>query len=404
MSISIIEFSTENFQIFKKRVSFSMLTRKSEHSFEKNKQNLLKTSLIYGPNASGKSTLLTAFIILKQQIINSTNNLEGSNLPYHPFLLSNDKNKASFFEVIFILDEKIFRYNFSILKNEIISENLFEIISGGKERKYLIRDGQTIKVFYDLKESENVKEITRKEVLFLSAAAQWKNNFAAEIIGGFKNINIISGPDSGGYGGYTVKLFKENSDMKKKILDFLKMADFCIDDGSVEKMELPDFVKKDMGLKFKDFPKEVDTIFFSHNKFDSKNKFIGIEKINMGDESRGTQKFFDILGPIVDTLENGKVLLIDEFDNSLHPFLTKFIIDLFEKKNSKNAQLIATTHDTSILSYPDFIKDQFWFTEKDKYGAGSLISLAEFSLRNDTEYSKKYLEGKFGALPYIQLV
>ena len=123
----------------------------------------------------------------------------------------------------------------------------------------------------------------------------------------------------------------------------------------------------------------------------------------MGNESMGTQKFFDILGPIIDTIENDKVLFIDEFDNSLHPFLTKFIVDIFEKNNPKDAQLIVTTHDTSLLSYKDdFDKAQIWFTEKDKFGIGNLFSLAEFNLRNDTEYSKKYLEGRFGALPFIE--
>jgi hypothetical protein len=404
MSKSIIEFSTENFKIFKNRVSFSMLARKGSHTFESNEQNLLRTSLIYGPNASGKSTLLNAFLVLRNEIINSTNNLEGANLPYNPFLLSNGKSKPSFYEVVFSLDDKIFRYNFSILKNEIVTENLFEVLSSDKEKTYLNRKGQEIKVFHDLKKSEDVKVKTRKEVLFLSAASQWNNSFAMEIVRAFNDINVISGPDSGGYRGYTVKLFKENIDKKNKILDFLKMADFCIEDGTVEKMELPDFVKKEMSLNFKDVPSEVDTIYFSHNKFDSKNNKIGTEKINMGDESNGTQKFFDILGPIVDTLDKGKVLFIDEFDNSLHPFLTKFIVDLFEKNNPKNAQLIATTHDTSLLSYPEFVKDQFWFTEKDSFGAGKLFSLAEFSLRNDTEYSKKYLEGRFGALPFIKSI
>lgn len=405
MSISIIEFSVENFKIFKEKVTFSMLARKSEHTFENNEQNLLKTSLIYGPNASGKSTLLDALGLLKEGIIRSANNPEGSNLPYLPFLFSDSNNKPAFHEIIFSLENKIFRYNFSILKNKIITENLFEILSTGEDKKYLIRKEQSFKLFNDFENSKDVAEVkTRKEVLFLSAASQWNNELAMKIMEGFKNINVISGPNSGNYRGYTMKLFKENSDKKKKILDFLKKADFCIEDGVVEKMELPDFVKKQMASNLQNIPNEVDTVYFSHNKFDSKNKKSGVGKLNLGDESAGTQKFFDVLGPMVDTLENGRVLLIDEFDNSLHPLLTKFIIDLFEKNNPENAQLIVTTHDTSLLSYKGFIKDQFWFTEKDKYGAGSLFSLAEFDLdlRNDTEFSKKYLEGRFGALPFIE--
>lgn len=404
MTIVLIEFSVENFKIFRDRVTLSMLTRKSDHSFKKNGRNLLKTSLIYGPNASGKSTLLNAFSIAKKGIIRSANNEEGAGLLYFPFILSNARNKPSFCEVVFSLDKKVFKYNFSILKDKIVTENLFRILSTGEERKYLVRKEQDIKLFADFEKSKDVKIKTRKEVLFLSAASQWNDELAMKIVEGFKKINVISGSDSGGYGGYTMEMFKKNIENKKKILDLLRKADFCIDDGVIEKVVLPDFVKKQIPSS-KEIPDEVDTMYFLHDKFDSKNKKIGSEKINMGNESAGTQRFFYMLGPVIDTLENGKILFIDELDNSLHPFLTKLIIDLFEKSNPKNAQLIVTTHDTSLLSYKKgFSKDHFWFTEKDKFGAGSLFSLAEFSLRNDTEFSKKYLEGRFGALPFIETV
>ena len=407
MKISLIEFSVENFKIFQKRITFSMFARKSKHTFDSNGENLLKTSLIYGPNASGKSSLLQAFVLLRRGIINSTNNPEGSILPYQPFLLSSEKDKPVFLEVIFSLKEKIFKYNFSFLKNEIITENLFEILVTGKEKKILIRKKQDIKVFADFKKSEDVKEKTRKEVLFLSAASQWNNEVAMQIVDGFKNVNVISGPDSNNYRGYTLHLCKSNKEKKGKVLEFLQMADFCITGMEFDKMEIPGFVKKKieqmpLPQNLKNVPSEADTVFFFHKKFDSKGKNIGSVKFNIGDESDGTQKFFDVLGPIVDTLESGKVLFIDEFDNSLHPYLTKFIIDLFEKKNANNAQLIVTTHDTSLLAYKELNKEQFWFTEKDKFGSGNLFSLAEFKIqRNDAEFSKKYLEGRFGALPFI---
>lgn len=404
MKISLIEFSVENFKIFKKRVVFSMFGRKSGHTFNSNGENLLKTSLIYGPNASGKSTLLQAFVSLWNGVIKSANNPEGSILSYQPFALSSEKDKPVFFEVVFSLGEKVFKYNFSFLKNEIVTENLFEIFSSGKEKKYLTRKKQDIKVVADFKKSKDVAEMkTRKNVLFLSAASQWNNELAMQIVEGFKNINVISGPDSGSYRGYTMNLFKKDGNNKDKILNFLKKADFCIEDGVVEKMEIPEFARKQMlTMGAKDAPNEVDTIFFSHNKFNVKDEKIGTVKFNIGDESAGTRKFFDVLGPIVDTIENGKTLIIDEFDNSLHPYLTKFIIDLFEKNNPKNAQLVVTTHDTSLLSHKELNKEQFWFTEKDKFGAGNLFSLAEFKTqRNDTEFSKKYLEGRFGALPFI---
>ncbi len=409
MKMSFIEFSVENFKIFREKTTFSMFARKSSHTFGSNGENLLKTSLIYGPNASGKSTLLQAFVALWNGIIKSANNPEGSILPYQPFALSSEEDKPVFFEVVFSLGKNIFKYNFSFSKSEIRTENLFEILSSGKEKKYIVRKKQNIKLFAEFKKSKDIKIKTRKEVLFLSAASQWNNDLAMKIVEGFKNdIRVIDSTNTEHYGGHTVGLLKKERNKKDKVLDFLKRADFCIENIIVEKIaipEIPESIKQQiLAMGAKNIPNEADTVFFSHNKFNTKGVKIGIAKFNSGEESKGTQKFFDVIGPIVDTLENGKVLIIDEFDNSLHPYLTKFIIDLFEENNPKNAQLIVTTHDTSLLSHKELNKEQFWFTEKDKFGAGKLFSLAEFkdeAPRNDTEFSKKYLEGRFGALPFV---
>lgn len=403
MKTSIIEFSVKNFKIFKKKVSFSMFARKSEHTFNSNGENLLKTSLIYGPNASGKSTLLQAFTLLRNGIINSANNPEKSMLPYQPFMLSSEKAKPILFEIIFSLSKQVFKYNFSFLQDEILSENLFEILPSGKEKKYLVRKKQNIDVFADLEKSKDVAETkTRKNILFLSAASQWNSELAMQIVNGFKDINIIKGTDSNDYRGYTMHLCKKDKP-KERILSLLQTADFSISDIEVKKMSLPaPIIKQMLAMGAKEIKDEVDTVFFTHNKFDEKGNKSGIFKFTAVEESDGTQSFFNLLGPIADTLENGKVLFINEFDNSLHPYLTKFIIDLFEKKNPNNAQLIVTTHDTSLLSHKELNKEQFWFTEKDKFGIGNLFSLAEFKTqRNDTEFSKKYLEGRFGALPFI---
>ncbi len=406
--ISVIEFSVENFKIFKKRVVFSMVGKKSKHTFLSNKQNLMKTSLIYGPNASGKSTLLDAFSVLKDGIISSANNINPkySQLPYYPFLLSKDNRKPIFWEIIFCLEEKIFKYNFSISEGEIITENLLQILSTGEEKEYLIRKKQNIKLFSGLKKGGDIKSKTREDVLFLSAAAKWNNDLAIKIINGFRNINIINGADGGDYGGFTIK-FLSNPINKKKVLDYLKRADFLIDDIKIKEIEIPESIIKKIALiDKKNIAKTMYSVSVYHSKFDDNGKNIGSEEFNIENESEGTQTFFNLIGPIIDTLANGKVLLIDEFDNSIHPLLTKFIIDLFVNNNDNGAQLIVTTHDTSLLSYnKEFIKDQIWFTEKDKFGVGSLFSLAEFdNLRNDTQFFKKYIEGKFGALPFIKSI
>jgi AAA15 family ATPase/GTPase len=405
MQTSLIEFSVENFKIFKEKVTFSMLARKSEHTFERNGEHLLKTSLIFGPNASGKTTLLDAFDLLKQGILfSATQPVENSAVPYLPFLFSHEsESKPVFFEVIFSLDNEVYKYSFSLLNEKVISENLFEVLLGGSEKKCFSRLNDVFEFGSGFEKDDDIATKTRKESLFLSAAAQWNNTLALKINHFFLNhVNVIYSIESRDYGAVTAKKIQEDINTKEKVLNFLQKADFCINDIEIKEKKISSQGKIGIKSEMSRF-----TAFFMHKVYDKQGQHVGVEKLNISDESQGTKHFLEVLGPLVDTLEHGKILWIDEFDNSLHPKLTKFIVDLFESKehNPLNSQLIVTTHDTSLLSYKDdFVKDQFWFTEKDAMGAGKLFSLAEFTeIRHDTEFSKKYLEGRFGALPMIDL-
>jgi AAA15 family ATPase/GTPase len=413
MQISIIEFSLENFKAFKNKATFSMVARKNEkYTFETNGEHLLKTSLIYGPNASGKTSILEAFDVMKRFILLSANipeNQEKKNLPHFPFLATEEsKDKPTSFEVAFSLSGEhngIYKYSFSVVKDHVVSEKLVEISSNGKDKEYLNRDKQTITVKHDFEDMSSLLNKIRKESLFLSTSAQLNNTFALTLINAFNKIITISGIFTNAQ-QFTIKKFKTDSEYREKILQYLKTADFCITGGVTEEVDVQGFgIKNEAGkVSFEQTKGKDDMLFFEHPVFDSNNKKIDVFKLNLLEESIGTQKFLSILGPVIDSLENGRVILVDEFDNSLHPLLTKFIVDLFnsESVNNKNAQFIATTHDTSLLSYKDdFLKDQFWFTEKDEQGSAKLFSLAEFNMRNDTEYSRKYLEGRFGALPFI---
>lgn len=390
-----------------------MVSRKNEHTFESSGENLLKTSFIYGPNASGKTSLFDAFTNIKLGILFSANNKENSELPYEPFLADEkSKTKPAFFEVVFSAtgdNAGIYKYNFSLTQEYVVAENLVKISLGGAEESYISRTGQNIKLG---KPFENVKiliERTRKESLFLSVATQFNSGLALEISEAFKNVNIISGVTYESYQQFTIKKFKEDALCKEKILSYLKSADFCISGARTEEIDVPTLDIKDEPGEFLATKRmeKSNALFLDHPVFDENHEKTSIFELPLFLESTGTQKFLSLLGPVIDTLENGKVLLVDEFDNSIHPVLTKFIVDLFEseEKNKKNAQLIVTTHDTSLLSYrDDFVKDQFWFTEKDEFGSAKLFSLAEFDIRNDTEFGKKYLEGRFGALPFVSSV
>ncbi|MBU1661812.1 MAG: ATP-binding protein, partial [Chloroflexi bacterium] len=130
---------------------------------------------------------------------------------------------------------------------------------------------------------------------------------------------------------------------------------------------------------------------------------IGQAPFELGEESEGTQKFFYLLGPLLDALENGNILMIDELEARLHPKLTRELVRMFNspQTNPHNAQLIFATHDAGLLGEYLLRRDQIWFTEKNRYGATELYSLAEMKERNDASFEKNYLLGRYGAIPYI---
>jgi AAA15 family ATPase/GTPase len=150
----------------------------------------------------------------------------------------------------------------------------------------------------------------------------------------------------------------------------------------------------------------LNTISTTHRKFDSQGQQISLEEFDIDDEeSDGTKKIFALSSLLIDTLKNAKILIIDEFDARLHPLMSRSIVELFNSNgtNPHNAQLIFMTHDTNLLSNKIFRRDQIWFTEKDRYGATALYSLAEYKVRNDASFESDYIKGKYGAIPYIQV-
>ena len=219
---------------------------------------------------------------------------------------------------------------------------------------------------------------------------------------------MINGAENKGYINFTMEKM-ENDSFKNEIVQLVKSADIGIDDIDIEEEEIPSEILEFLTDTLKDElindgakAIKLNTV---HNKFDRDGNIIGktIFELNK-EESIGTRKFFDMSAPILDTLKNGKVLIIDELDASLHPILTQYLIKLFhdEEVNTENAQLIFATHDTNLLNRNIFRRDQIWLTEKDKYGATDFYSLVEFKgVRASEDFEKQYIQGKYGAIPYI---
>src|SRR6185312_16921770 len=204
----------------------------------------------------------------------------------------------------------------------------------------------------------------------------------------FKGFRTISGIREDAYRTFTINRIKEPA-QKKKIMELLKAADLGINDIIPERIDINE-LPKDMPKELRDMivkkVKEEGAEFFSdiitiHKQYDKNRKYVGDVRFSIqSDESEGTQKFLFLCGPVINSLENGHVLVADELDSKLHPNLVCKIVSLFNSKktNPKNAQLIFNTHDTNLLSSGLFRRDQIWFTDKNRYGEATLYSLADF--------------------------
>lgn len=421
----LIEFSVGNYLSFKEKVTFSMvatdLGAKTEldydNTFQVDKElTLLKSAAIYGANASGKSNLIKAIGFMKWFVINSSSNTQITDLiNVSEFRLSTETlNKPSFFEIVFLLDKKIYRYGFELTKKEIISEWLYYTPTT-REYNYFNRKQQKINILKKFSEGERLESKTRPNALFLSVVAQFNGKISEKILTWFRETSILSGVSRDFPTRYTAKLLREKQ-YHKNIITLIKNLDLNINDiktkdVAVSSAKIPQEVlemflqtMKEDGLSISSSDLTMTEIITIHKKYNRDGKIIGLEEFDLeSNESEGTQKLFAFAAPIVTTLEEGRILIIDELDARLHPLITKSIIELFNSEdiNTNNAQLIFTTHDTNILSKTLFRPDQIWFTEKDKYEATDLYSLVEYKIDENSSFEDDYINGRYGAIPYI---
>ena len=412
----LLNFKVKNYRSIKDEIILDLQatsdkTMKNDATFAHGNVLLLKSAVVYGPNASGKSNIFKAFFVFRTMVLESLlRSNTPADLPNEFFKLSSEtENKPSCFEMTFLLDEDIYNYGFEIDKEKVSKEWLKQ----EKGKKILFsRKNQEIESNknYFQEASVILKKQTAEKVLFLTLLASNNTPLSKRIIDLVKNINYISGTDRGNTLNYSFGQFLKNQDMAEKMKNFTIKADLgVIDIRASEKMilakqaqNIPDKFKE---LLFKEDSKIAErSLKFYHKKFDKNGKNIGVESLDFfSEESEGTQTFFALSAPFIDTLEGGKALFIDEIDASLHPYLCRYIVSIFnsKEKNPNNAQLIFTTHDISLLSEEFLRRDQIYFTDKNKYNSTELFSLSNISERKGVDYAKRYMEGRYNALPYI---
>lgn len=424
----LINFSVENYLSFRNAVTFSMLAAKSvkehignNHCEYKNlieipsmKASLLKFASIYGANGAGKSNLIKSLFDFKRAILSSLENDEiFESMSRNVFQFDTESlTKPSVFELTFLADEDCYRYGFEILNGVVESEWLFKRPKDSPMESYCFtREKDETKINrIKFKGASNLVEKTRKNALFLSTCAQFNVKEAMIVKDWIRTkLTILSCS-----GEYPIP-FLLSPDVRSSIVRFISSIDSNIKGISVKESpiqipsdmpnELREFLKKIIDSKEKEGEKNFE-IFSVHDRYQCGEK-VGECEMPFHLESEGTRKLLSLSGPILSTLADGGVLLIDEFGASLHTKLCIELVKLYQVLRNETAQLIVSTHDTNLLNKELLRRDQIWFAEKDCYGVTDLYSLVEYkinqatSVRNDASYSKNYLIGRYGAIPYF---
>lgn len=419
----LIEFSLSNYGSFADEQTLSLIASrlKDDHPNRIARVSgtqeipVLTTAILLGKNGSGKSTLVNAMAFVRRFVQGSSREAQqGEAIPYKPNRVDRSyTGKDTSFRVLFSMMDVIYQFEFSISADRVSHETLTVADRTARfrrvyERTYDHAAGDYSYFFSDdLRGDKSVwRAATRENALFLSTAVQlnaealrapfdWLSRY-------FRAIDAAS-PHS----NYTASECLDEA-FKRKILTFLKRLDINIEDIVIEEEDVednsiveafnPEFLKK--------LPISVSDLRRVHKR---RIKFVHTDSANtpvefdLSDESAGTRALFSLAGPVFDTLAHGNCLIIDEVNTNLHPLVFHALVEAFfdPALNTKRAQLIFTSHDTSLLRDAYFRRDQVWFVDTDKLGRSKLVPLSDFSPRKREALERGYLGGRYGGIPYV---
>ncbi|MFZ1827702.1 MAG: ATP-binding protein [Candidatus Competibacteraceae bacterium] len=425
----LIEFSVSNFRSILSRQTLSLVASADKAHLHRNvsppggkNPRLLRSAVIYGANAAGKSNLLLALESFRRLVQSSATSFqEGQRLPISPFLFSKAATEQpSEFEVIFIADDGVrYHYCCALTAERVIREWLVAYPQGrGQrwfEREYDPKTntqqwwfGPHFKA--DRAERKVWQEFTRANALFLSTAIQLNNAQLRPAFNWITHKLIVLAPGVELNPFLSLELLRQ-SDGQEKLMRFMRAADIGIDRLELREEDLPQPALGQMppgGMRVHfeinlppGAPSPVQKglrVLAWHKRQDVADEV----PLDLSDESDGTRKLFEFVGGWLRALEWGATLFVDELDRSLHPHMTRFLVGLFHgHHNEKNAQLVFTTHDTTLLDTDLLRRDQIWFVEKDQQQSSHFYSLLDYSPRKDEALERGYLKGRYGAIPFI---
>jgi len=379
-------------------------------------ERLLNTALIYGANSSGKSNLLRFVYEIVNFICKVKPKVGKPIVAYDSFQFDEDTQKKPVeFAIDFIGNDKIkYKYEISFDENNVISEELTYWPNNKAKVLFTRNQSEGNTIIHKIKLGNDDKQKELDVFHNQSALSKFGEDVPHEIISNvyiyMSKIEVVNACVNRKIWNLRMEMkdkMAKNSALLNKMNELVRFAD-----TGINRINIKEIDEKEFNFP-SDISEEVKNRFISENKQSlqglhtlyKNKKNIGDTFIPFDEESQGVKTMFALGGKMLETLENGGVLFVDEIETSFHPYLSKLLITLFqnERINSKNAQLNFTTHDITLLDRTIFRKDQVWFAEKDEFGATELYSLQSFTdVREDTPFDKWYMAGKFGGVPSIK--
>ena len=388
----LIQFRVENYLSIKDEVVLSMLASKDnehpEHLISGTNKNYLKSAVIYGANASGKSNVLNAFWFMVNYVLTSHNQQLHKQIDRSPFKFNRETpSQPSSFEVIFTTNGIRYSYGFSVTDKSVVEEYLYYYPNGRPALIFERKNTKDFRFTTDVDEQTALKERTSVNKLYLSVASNWSYSKVIPVLEWFASCQIITKNSVADAYGLEAEQLKDD-EYRQIIASMLRVADF-----GIQSLEIRD---TDFTALHGDSFSNIEAVHTIQNTSYT---------LNMSEESDGTNSYLKLIGVVKKALDQGTLLVADEIDAHLHPLLTKHLVSLFNsiEFNPHGAQLVFTSHNTNLLDLDFLRRDQIWFTEKDELTAATdLFSLYDFSIRKDTKVEKGYLIGRYGAIPFIK--
>lgn len=403
----LLEFSCSNHKSIKDKVVFSLIASKDttneELLYNFGSINVLKNAVVYGANGSGKSNLIDSMLFVKNLVINSINYQPGDGIRQTPHKLAGFQEDSTY-SIQFVTKNTRYAFGFSLNNRLVVDEYLY-YFPNGRQVKIYERNSNTFVSGDKFKgKFDTCKDVLKPNRLLLSCAANFSS--VQEILDVFSffrdDLVIYRGLGLDNWMNYSLMTMHDNPKVKNAVMAFINglgtgIKDIKIDveKKNIDASVLPTFLSDETKAEILKMPTNHIKATVVYDTFD-----VDL----MTEESTGVKKLFEFICPLVDIIVKGKVLICDEIESNFHEAIVYGLVDLFRQlKTGESAQMIFTTHDTSILNLDLFRRDQIWFTEiKSNTRSTDLYSLSEIkNVRKDENVGKGYISGKYGAIPML---